>query len=79
MEEGNVMVVVEVPHPDDMDDEIFLKHLDKRHPEITHGRMLHVQPNKAKGWINPYRAYHKRMHESPEPADYDHKHEGFQL
>lgn len=67
--------MIEIPSQDEMDDETFLKHVTKRHPEITEGRNVAAYPNRAKGWISPYRALHRRMHHPPVPHDYDHYHE----
>lgn len=63
---------VEVPDIDDMDDDIFLKHLDKRHSHETGvERSLADYPHRMEAWISVYRAFHERQHRV---NDHDHIH-----
>jgi hypothetical protein len=65
--------MVIVPNADDMDDETFLKHLDKRHTENCSTEVaLHKHPHIQQAWVGPYRAYHRYLHTINE---YDHEHE----
>lgn len=63
--------VVTVPAADDMDDEIFIKHMNLRHDDSIGG--LHslwlISPSVTSGW----RAFHNRLHNSG--AVYTHAHE----
>lgn len=66
------MAAVEVPDADDMDDETFLKHLDKRHSEDTKTETaLHKHPHIQQAWVGPYRSFHEYLHAN---NDYDHEH-----
>lgn len=58
----------------EMPDELFLKHLEKRHsidfakwnfPKIKHY---------SDAWIIPLRSYHEKLHELSIPGQYDHVH-----
>lgn len=64
-----------VPSADDMSDEIFLKHMDKRHqkdlPSSWH--LLKIQ-HFSDGWMDPLRTFHSKMHELALPGQYDHEH-----
>lgn len=66
---------VEVPDADDMDDEVFLKHLDKRHAHETGTeRALHKFPHIASAWVGTYRAFHDYQHRVNGDEAYDHVH-----
>lgn len=66
---------VEVPDADDMDDETFLKHLDKRHShEVKTEQALHEFPHIQAAWVGPYRAYHDYLHRTNPEDHYDHVH-----
>lgn len=66
--------MVEVPDADDMDDETFLKHLDKRHAEDTGvEKQLHSHPHIQQAWVGPYRSFHEYVHRT-NPDGYDHEH-----
>jgi len=63
--------VVTVPHPDDMTDDQFLQHMDKRHArEGFRHRTKHITPEQVELW----RKYHDRLHEIAVPNQYDHEH-----
>lgn len=65
-------MAVEVPDADDMDDETFLKHIEKRHAadmKIEAGTS--ISRHAVNAWIGSYRAYHERLHEIKE---HDHEH-----
>lgn len=63
---------VEVPDIEDMDDDTFLKHLDKRHRGDTGvEKSLADYPHRMQAWIGPYRAFHEHCHEQNE---YNHFH-----
>lgn len=64
-----------VPSIDDMDDDTFLKHMDKRHAHEVLAGPLSVHPDRNPSWVNPYRAFHDRVHEIESPAtEHDHEH-----
>lgn len=64
---------VVVPHQDDMDDETFMLHLEKRHAADTKVERLnrHAVPQ----WIGAYRAFHNRLHAIGLPGQYEHDHD----
>jgi len=65
--------VVTVPDAIHMDDETFIKHLVKRHAaDIDGGVAKH--PHIVSAWVDPYRAYHERMHALEVGEHYDHVH-----
>lgn len=67
---------VEVVHADEMDDETFLKHLDKRHSHETGTeRALHEFPHIQSAWVGAYRAFHEYQHRVNPTESYDHIHE----
>lgn len=67
--------MLRIPHTDDMTDEIFLKHMDKRHSQDlpTSWHLLKIQ-HISDGWMLPLRAFHSKMHELALPGQYDHEH-----
>lgn len=66
---------VEVPDADDMDDETFLKHLDKRHAhETSVETQLHKSVHAREAWVGAYRAFHERQHNVNPEEHYDHVH-----
>lgn len=69
-DEGYVLV----PGADDMDDDTFLKHLDKRHTEDTGVEpVLHKLPHIQQAWVGTYRAFHEYLHNTKEFADHEHE------
>lgn len=66
---------VEVPHPDRMDDETFIKHLEKRHAKECKIEG-YVSRHNVRVWINMYRIFHARLHRIATPGQYDHVHRG---
>lgn len=62
---------VTVPHPDDMDDETFLKHMDHRHtrPGFRH-EIRHITDEQIELW----RKYHDRLHAIAVPNQFNHEH-----
>lgn len=63
---------VQVPDADDMDDETFLRHLDKRHKKDTRvEKALHKSLHIQQAWIGPYRAFHHYLHKT---KTYKHEH-----
>jgi hypothetical protein len=70
--DGVIMAVVIVPDAELMDDETFLKHLDKRHADDTGvERVLHKSPHIQQSWVGAYRAFHEHLHDH---GEYDHEH-----
>ncbi len=66
--------LVEVPDIDEMDDETFLKHIDKRHvKDVKTEKALHSLPHIQSAWVGPYRAYHEYLHRT-KPDEHDHEH-----
>ena len=55
-----------------MDDDVFIKHFEKRHADSLGGLRGFV--TRTPGIILMYRMFHKRLHEL-RPFDYDHEHE----
>jgi len=68
--------VVTVPHAEDMDDETFLKHIDKRHRQDTKhdGQNVLFPKSTWHAWVPLYRTWHERLHEISIPGQYDHEH-----
>lgn len=65
--------VVKVSHPDDLTDEQFLLHMDKRHAREGFAHHApHITPEQVELW----RKYHDRLHEIAVPNQYDHTHVG---
>lgn len=58
----------------DMPDDIFIKHLLTRHADDFKSWNLEEIRHYAKGWSNPWRAYHDRLHEIAVPNQYNHDH-----
>jgi hypothetical protein len=66
---------VAVPDADEMDDEQFLKHVDKRHgPEMGVETSLLDHPDRSQAWIGPYRAYHEYLHRTQGVDTFAHEH-----
>ena len=67
---------VTVPHPEDMDDETFLKHIDKRHRQDTkhNGDNVLFPKSTWTAWVPLYRSWHERLHAISIPGQYDHEH-----
>jgi len=64
-----------VPDADDMEDETFLKHLDKRHAHETGTEhALHQFPHIQAAWVGTYRAFHDYQHRINGEDAYDHEH-----
>lgn len=58
---------------DDMDNETFLKHMDKGHAREVANGPLAGSLGVDDGWVGPYRAFHDRMHElHHETQDHEH-------
>lgn len=67
---------VSVPDADEMDDEQFLKHLDKRHSHETGVEtQLHKAAHIQQAWVGAYRAFHDYQHRVNGDDTYDHVHE----
>lgn len=65
---------VEVPSADEMDDETFLMHLDKRHSGDTGVEpVLHKLPHIQQAWVGSYRAFHEYLHKTKEFEDHEHE------
>lgn len=64
-----------VPAAEEMDDETFLLHLEKRHAEECRFEKTPVARHAVKVWLPVYRAFHKRLHSLATPGQYDHEHE----
>ena len=66
--------MVTVPSADDMDNETFLRHMDARHAADVKDGPLSVHPDSVDAWVDPYRAFHDRLHDIAVPGQYDHEH-----
>lgn len=66
-------IIVEVPSANDMDDETFLLHLERRHAAECRieGYMAR---NAVEAWVGTYRAFHERLHRIAAPGQHDHVH-----
>ena len=69
-------VIVEVPDSYDMDDETFIRHLEKRHAGEAKFERTPVARHAVDAWIGAYRAFHDRLHALSTPGQHDHVHEG---
>ena len=59
-----------------VDDETFLKHMDKRHKMDTHADLpLVLFPNRVSAWVKLYRTWHEKLHDESRPHRYEHMHE----
>lgn len=65
---------VQVPPADDMDDDTFLKHLEKRHASECKIEG-YIARHAVDAWIGTYRAFHRRLHQIEVPGQHDHIHE----
>lgn len=63
-----------VPASDEMDNDTFLRHMDKRHSHEVLDGPLHPHPQHDDVWVGPYRANHDRLHDLASPGEYDHEH-----
>lgn len=68
--------LVTVPDADDMEDETFIKHLEKRHAEECKIEG-YIARYSVHVWINMYRIYHERLHALGTPGQHDHEHEEY--
>ena len=67
--------VVIVPSADDMGNETFLKHMDKRHADVVlNGPLWSDEITAYDSWVGPYRAFHDGLHAIAHPGQYDHEH-----
>lgn len=66
---------VTVPDADDMDDEIFAKHMSLRHGDSL-GGMPELDPELIDDYVmRCWRAFHRRLHEIRH--DLNHEHRGY--
>lgn len=65
---------IEVPAAEDMDDETFIKHLEKRHADECKIEAP-IRHRNGAGWIGTYRAFHDRLHKIGTPGQHDHYHD----
>lgn len=66
---------VGVPLAEDMEDEIFIKHLEHRHGKDCGFEKPEVARRAIDAWLPSYRAFHDRLHTLETPGQYDHVHE----
>jgi hypothetical protein len=66
--------MVEVPHADDMDDDTFIKHLERRHAAECKIEETPMSRRAMSAWIGSYRAFHDRLHQIEVPKQYKHYH-----
>lgn len=61
---------------DDMEDDIFLKHLAKRHAKdyLDAAALPGTPRSPVNGWMAPYREFHERVHRIAVPGQHDHDH-----
>lgn len=67
------MKTTTVPDIEVMSDEIFIKHLAKRHAKDVDPGLVDAH-HIMEAWVNPYRAYHDKLHELATPGKYNHEH-----
>ncbi len=63
-----------VPSAGEMDNETFLKHLEKRHADQCKIEG-YISRHAVDAWIGVYRAFHDRLHMLEHPGQHDHEHE----
>ena len=66
---------VVVPPAADMEDDTFLKHLEKRHADECRFEDTPVARHAVEAWLPSYRAFHERLHDISTPGQHDHEHE----
>lgn len=66
--------LIKVRNVKDMSDEIFIKHLLTRHSADFKNWNLDKIKHFAKGWSNPWRAFHENLHKHAVPGQYSHVH-----
>lgn len=64
-----------VPAAEEMDDETFLLHLEKRHARDCQFENNPVSRRAKEAWLPVYRAFHERLHRIAFPGQYDHEHD----
>lgn len=74
MGKGKRNKVVRVPDADDMEDENFIRHLEKRHAAECKIEG-YVARHNVDVWVGMYRSFHDRLHRLAIPGQYDHEHE----
>ena len=67
--------VVRVPMAKDMEDEHFIRHIEKRHAAECKVENGYIARQAVEAWIGSYRAFHERLHAIALPGQYDHIHE----
>jgi hypothetical protein len=70
----HIGIQVVVPLAEYMDDETFIKHLEKRHAQDT-GVEGYMTRHNVTIWVGMYRTFHERCHRVAHPGQYDHIHE----
>jgi hypothetical protein len=70
----DLLVVVSVPDAEQMDDETFLNHIEKRHAKECKVEG-YIKRHAVSAWIGVWRAYHERLHMIATPGQHDHVHE----
>lgn len=69
--------IVRVPLAEDMEDEHFIRHIEKRHAAECKVENGEIARQAIDAWIGSYRAYHERLHKIAVPGQYNHVHEEF--
>jgi hypothetical protein len=69
-DETQVQVIV--PEAEQMENDIFMLHLEHRHPEAPAEKGYRLA---MEAWIGTYRAFHERCHRIATPGQHDHVHE----
>ena len=74
MAEARRRRIITVPHTDDMDDETFIRHIEKRHAKQCKVEG-YIARHAIIAWIKVYRAFHRRLHDIERPGQHDHRHD----
>lgn len=69
---------IEVPIVQQMDDETFIKHLEKRHADECKFEDTPIARQAVDAWLGSYEAFHDRLHQIAAPGQYDHVHVEFE-
>lgn len=79
--------IAEVPHPDHMDGETFVKHINKRHRKVDLPGFRIDVPYSPLMELDYFRSFHKQCHRAEvyggtvngQRPEYDHVHEAWSL
>lgn len=76
LSQTTVAEVPTVPCADEMDNDTFLKHYNKRHLQDSSMSRVIERDMAWEKLAGMWRAFHRRCHNLAVPGQYDHEHEG---